>query len=345
MRATALCMLFAAVSTWPAFAGPCSGAAEQLALISAKLTLGDVSGAETMLGPVAASHPDCPEILLDRGRIEAAKGNAATAANLYVQYTDLEMQDSRGFAYFGRLFLDQRDYPKADALSAAALEKNPNDPGALALRGQILAMKGQKQEGKRLLDKACQLDSNDPEAQYQLGKIYDSEKNSVTAVKYFRKATALNPGDARAWDYLGLNLEPLGELEPAEQAYRKALSANQNGRFYDGFVDYNYGRFLAKRNQLSTAKQHLDRATEVAPQVRAVWYERAKLNLRMKNYQQARTDAEKAASIADSAQVIIELQIYSLLEQIYARLGETELAKKYAELTRDTPPPVRGEDR
>ena len=345
MRAPIFLILFVVAGTWPAFARPCSGAEEQLVSISAKLTLGDVSGAEGMLGPVVASHPDCPEILLARGRIEAAKGNASTAADFYVQYTDLETQDSRGFAYFGRLFLDQRDYSKADALSAAALEKNPDDPAALALRGQILAMKGQQQEGTKLLEKGCQLDPNDPEAQYQLGKIYDSEKNSVTAVKYFRKATALNPGDARAWDYLGLNLEPLGELEAAEQAYRKALAVDQHGRYYDGFVDYNYGRFLAKGNQLPAAKQHLDRATELAPQVRAVWYERAKLNLRMKNYSQARTDAEKAASIEDPAHVIIDLQLYSLLEQIYARLGETELARKYADLTRETPPPVRGEHR
>jgi tetratricopeptide (TPR) repeat protein len=345
LRGAVLCFLFGVAATWPAFAGPCSGVEDQLARVSAKLTLGDVSGAEAMLGPIVASHPDCPENLLAQGRIEAAKGNAPAAANFYVQYTDLETQDSRGFAYFGRLFLDQRDYPKADALSAAALEKNPNDPASLALRGQMLAMKGQQSEGKKLLEKACQLDSNDPEAQYQLGKIFDSEKNSVAAVKYFRQATALNPNDARAWDYLGLNLEPLGELETAEQAYRKALAVNQHGRYYDAFVDYNYGRFLAKRNQLPAAKQHLDRATELAPQVRAVWYERAKLNLRMKNYQQARTDAEKAASTEDPAHVIIDLQLYSLLEQIYARLGETELARKYADLTRETPPPVRGEHR
>lgn len=345
MRVLTLFISFAVVGARLAFAGSCSGVEDQLARISAKLTLGDATAAEAMLGPVVASHPDCPEILLGQGRIEAAKGNAQAAANYYVQYTDLKTDDSRGFAYFGRLFLDQRDYPKADALSAAAVEKNPNDPAALALRGQILAMKGELQEGKKLLEKACELDSDDPEAQYQLGKIYDSEKNSAMAVKQFRNATALNPGDARAWDYLGLNLAPLGELDGAEQAYRKALAVNQHGRLYDGFVDYNYGRFLAKRNQLSAAKEHLDRATEVAPRVRAVWYERAKLDLRMKNYQQARTDAEKAADTEDPGHVIIDLQIYSLLEQVYARLGETELAKKYAQLTRSTPPPVRGESR
>ena len=32
-----------------------------------------------------------------------------------------------------------------------------------------------------MLERACQLDPNDPEAQYQLGAIYDSEKNSIAA--------------------------------------------------------------------------------------------------------------------------------------------------------------------
>ncbi len=342
MRAM-LALLFVSAGVWPAFAGPCTGAETQLARISAKLTLNDVSGAETLLAPIVTSHPDCPEILLAQGRIEAARGNAQRAANYYVQYTDIESQDARGFAYFGRLFLDQRDYAKADALSAAAVEINANDPASLALRGQILAMKGESTEGKKLLDKACQLEPNDPEAQYQLGKIYDSEKNSIPAVKHFRQATALNPADARAWDYLGLNLEPLEQLDEAEQAYRRALAANQRGRYYDAFVDYNYGRFLAKRNQPTPAKQHLDRAVELAPQVRAVWYERAKLNLRMNNYHQARSDAERAGAIVDPAHVILDLQIYSLLAQIYSRLGESDLAKKYIELTRDTPPPVRKE--
>ena len=44
------------------------------------------------------------------------------------------------------------------------------------------------------------------------------------------------------------------------------------------------------------------------------------------------------------AHVILDLQIYGLLAQIYSRLGETDLAKKYIELTRETPPPVRKEN-
>ncbi len=345
VRKALLSLLFATCTSWPAFAGPCTGAEARLALVSKQLTLGALDVAENTLRPIVASHPDCPEILLDQARLLAVKGEAAEAANLFVRYTDLAPEDSKGFAYFGRFFLDQRDYPKADALSAAAVDKNPSDPAALALRGQILMMKGQSQEGRSLLEKACQLDPNDPEAQFQLGAIDDRAKHPADAVKHFRRAVTLNPRDARAWDYLALNLEPLEQVDAAEQAYRKGLDVNQKGRYFDAFLDYNYGRFLVKRNQLAASKQHLDRAVELAPQVRAVWYERAKLNLRLKNYEQARSDAEKAASCEDPAHIIIDLQIYTLLEQVYGRLGEAGLAKKYAQLSRETAPPVRGERR
>jgi tetratricopeptide (TPR) repeat protein len=177
-----------------------------------------------------------------------------------------------------------------------------------------------------------------------LGTIYDKAKAAAQAVEHFRKVATLNPHDARAWDYLALNLELVGDLDGTEQAYQKGLQVNQAGRYHDAFLDYNYGRFLAKRNDLSGSKRHLDRAVESAPQVRAVWYERAKLDMRMQNYQQARADAEKAAACTQQGGVI-DLQIYSLLSQVYARLGDTALAKKYTDLTRATPPPVRGEQR
>jgi Tfp pilus assembly protein PilF len=95
---------------------------------------------------------------------------------------------------------------------------------------------------------------------------------------------------------------------------------------------------------MTSSKQHLDRAVELLPQIRAVWYERARLDMRMQNYEQARADGEKAASCTQTGG-IIDLQVYSLLSHVYTRLGNKELAKRYTDLTRDTPPPVRGENR
>jgi Tfp pilus assembly protein PilF len=345
MREVLLSVALATFAAEPALAGACSGAEARLALVFKQLAHGQPAVAEGILGTIQAAHPDCPEILLARARIEAAAGNAASARNMFVRYLDLAPDDLRGYTYFGWFLLEQRQYDRADVLSAITLEKGPGDPGAMALRGQVLDMKGQSQEGWKLLEEACRLDPENAEAQFHLGIIYDRVRRPVDAVKHFQKAVDIDPHDARAWDYLALSLQALGESDRAERVYRKALEANLPGAHFDAFLDYNYGRFLMKRNELVASKGHLDHAVELAPQVRAVWYERAKLHLRLKNYQQARTDAEKAASFEDPAGIIIDLQIYSLLEQIYHHLGETALARKYADLSRETPVPSRGERR
>jgi hypothetical protein len=100
MRRTfsALLMLWLTCTARAAFAGPCTGAEAQLALISKKLTLDVTDVAEGMLRPLAVSHPECPEILLAQARIEDSRGNAQQAADLYIRYTDLEPDSSQGFA-------------------------------------------------------------------------------------------------------------------------------------------------------------------------------------------------------------------------------------------------------
>jgi len=61
------------------------------------------------------------------------------------------------------------------------------------------------------------------------------------------------------------------------------------------------------------------------------------VNLSLKNYEDARADGERAATLRDTRGVILDLQMYALLEQIYGRLGNKELASKYAALSRVTP--------
>lgn len=344
MRAVVACVTFAIGAVSLAFAGPCTGTEAQLGQISKQLTRNSLDGIKSALQLLSAGYPECPEIVLQQARLAEAEGDPNTAGELFYRYTDEDPNDSRGLAYFGRFFLEQRDYRRADALSGVAVQKNPDSPIALALRGQILLMKGEPSAAKELLEKAVQLDPEDPEAQFQLGVIYDKANSAPNAVEHFRAVVKLNPRDARAWDYLALNLEPLGDLDGVDQAYRKGLEVNAPGLYHDSFLDYNYGRFLAKRNDLAASKQHLDRAVEMIPQIRAVWYERARLDIRMQNYEQARADGERAAACAQTGG-IIDLQIYSLLSQVYTRLGDKALAKKYTDLTRETPPPVRGESR
>lgn len=343
MRTLSLCFLLIAISSPSAFADSCLEADSQMKLVSKYLARNAVDAADRLITPLKTAYPDCSALLLARARIKATEGAVAEAQGLFSHYLEMMPDDSSGMAYFARFLIDQEEYQRADDLSATALNRNPNDPAALAVRGQILDMKRQSQEGLDLLNKSCELDPDNADAQFQLGALYDRAKRPADAVRHFQKVVDLDPNYSPAWDYLALNLEPLGEVDRADRAYTKGLAVNQEGPHFDAFLDYNYGRFLAKRNQLAESKKHLDRAVTLVPQFRATWYDRAKLNLRLQNYQEARSDAERADSLTEHTGGIIDLQIYALLEQVYRRLGETELAEKYAALTRDTPPPMRKE--
>jgi tetratricopeptide (TPR) repeat protein len=320
---------------------PCNGVEQVLASIRNEIAAGNVTGAEQLVHQMEQSNPACPETLLAHARVAAARDTLAEAEDFFMRYADAAPNRADAYSYHAHFLMERQQYQRADALSAQALAIDSNDPVALAVRGEILDMKGQTKEGVELLEKACRLDPQNGDAHFRLGTIYDRTRRFADAVRSFQVVVKINSNNPQAWDYLALDLEGLGDVERADMAYRKGLAANQPGPHFDAFLDYNYGRFLMKRNDLTGSKQHLDRAVELTPDVRAPWYERAKLNLRLKDYQQARDDAERAANIRDPRAIIIDLQLYVLLEQIYARLGNTELAEKYAKLSRATPVPPR----
>lgn len=340
MRVLLVLALGCHVFSRSAFTEPCTGAERQLEAARQAIGQKNPDEADRILSPLQASHPDCPDLVLSLARVRGVKGDVAEANNLFLRFTELEPKNARGHYYFARFLFNTGAYERAASITDQAISLDPRYAAPLVLKGQLLAMRGQVPLAELALKEACALDPNDAIAHFELGSLYDAAKRSPEAVKQFEKAVALNPRDASAWDYLALSLEPSGEVERAEEAYRKGLAVNQ-APVFDSFLDYNYGRFLLKRNRLEESKNHLDRAAELAPQVRAVWYEHAKINLRLQNYREARADAEQALRLADSSGVIIDLQVFYLLESIYRRMGETELAEKYATLSRDTPVPLR----
>jgi tetratricopeptide (TPR) repeat protein len=227
-------------------------------------------------------------------------------------------------------------WPEAERLLAPLSTSHPDCPEALVVHGRILGLKGQAQPARQALERALRLDPANVEAQYQLGVWFFRGRLHLDAVRHFEKVVSGRPGDARAHDYLALSLEALGEADRAERAYHSGLKVNAEP-FFDPLLDYNYGRFLLKQNRLEESRSHLDRAVALLPRRRGVHYERAKLNVAAKDYPAARQDAERALSLPDPGGLVLDVQVYYLLATIYARLGETELARKYAELARTTP--------
>ncbi len=323
----------------PAKAGTCKGAESLLTAGYAALERGDLAGAERIFSNVKASYPGCHEVVLGLARVRAARRDRQGANQLFSRYLELAPEDPRGFSFMAKFLLAGGDARNAYMLSERASALDPNDVEALILRGRILGMKGEFTKAEQLLRKAARLSPTNAEAPFQLGVLYDHRQQNRRATEQFEKVIQLSPQDPNAYDFLALSLEPLGEFEKAERAYRKALQVNRGPRF-DAYLYYNYGRFLMKLNRFAEAAKHLDRAVKLVPGSRAVHFERAKLNMKLGNYEQARHDGERAMKLKDPGGVILDLQVYYLLSRLYSRLGEKELAEKYTKLSQTAKVPL-----
>lgn len=332
-------LLGGAVASAPPDSGDaCAGTTSALQAAAEDLDNRRWAEAERELEPVSASHSDCSDVALALARVRAGQGDASEAERLFARATSLAPADARAQALFAQYWLSRRQPARADYLSSVALSLDPDCSEALVVAGEILTLKGRPHEAFAMLGKAARVDPSNAEAQYRFGVFLFRRKLHADAIRQFKKAAELRPTDARALDYLALGFEAIGEAEPAEQAYKKALEVN-DGPFFDSFLDHNYGRFLLKLGRLEESQRHLDRAVALLPNNRAVHYERAKLNLALERYEAAREDAEVARSLRDPTGLVLDLQVYYLLATIYTRLGDTPLAEKFAELARTTPIP------
>ena len=113
------------------------------------------------------------------------------------------------------------DYRRADNFSSLPLSYQRDNADALVIQSRLLAMNGQTAQALAALQRACTLKPQDAEGHFELGALFDRQKRYTEAVGQFEQVLAINPSDARAWDYLGLNLEPLGQIERADAAFKK----------------------------------------------------------------------------------------------------------------------------
>jgi Flp pilus assembly protein TadD len=338
-------LLLSAVASEPAAAATdaCAGSERAVVVAEKALDGGDWDEAERRLQPLAASHADCGRLVVAQARLRAGDGDAAEAARLFDRALTLLPRDALAHAQAACFWLSHGRPARADYLSAIALSLDAANAEALVVQGRILAQRGQPDAAREAFDRAVRLAPQSPEAHYQLGSWLYRRLLYAEAAPHFETAAALRPADARALGHLALSLERLGDPEQAENAYRRASKVN-DGPFGDPFLDYYYGRFLLKQDRLEESALHLDRAVALHPDERGVHYERAKLKLARQDYAGAREDAERAKGLHDPG-AVIDLQVYYLLATIYARLGEVDLARDYAELARTTPIPDQAADR
>src|SRR5690348_6645865 len=133
MRATAMLILLACIFPPRACATRCSGAEQLMTSIWRELSAGNIGGAEQILREMDRTHPECPEAILAHARVAAAKGAPVEAEDFFVRYAELVPNEAQAYSHHARFLLERGQFPRADLLSAQALERDLNDAVALAV--------------------------------------------------------------------------------------------------------------------------------------------------------------------------------------------------------------------
>jgi adenylate cyclase len=96
--------------------------------------------------------------------------------------------------------------------------------------GDYLPFRAVMPRAKELARRALELDADSSEAHSTLGNIaLQFDHDWTTSESEFRRAIALNPSNANAYQYFGLLLQALGRFEEAKEVIRRAIRLDPGG--------------------------------------------------------------------------------------------------------------------
>jgi tetratricopeptide (TPR) repeat protein len=132
---------------------------------------------------------------------------------------------------------------------------------ALKVKAKALYLLARATEAEDTLKLASARAPKDAEIPYSLGRIYYQQSRHAEAAEMFRRATAMDARDYRAWDNLGLASEALGDVAQAQQHYLKAISL-----VYKDHPEYDvvYANFADLLIRLGDFQRAFDLAAEAA---------------------------------------------------------------------------------
>ena len=180
-------------------------------------------GAALLLSAAPGFGAQDPEALLRTGQRWLDAGNATAAVESFRRLV-VAAPDSRSHYYLGvALLQDDRPEEAADALRRAeSLAENPNPALTLSL-GTALLRTGASREAVDVLEEGAKHFPRAAPILIQLGYTHYTRLDGISARAVLRRARAVAPNNAQAPFYLGLAEAALGALEPAAEAFGKAV--------------------------------------------------------------------------------------------------------------------------
>jgi tetratricopeptide (TPR) repeat protein len=178
------------------------------------------------LEPNAASfHRNLANALYETNKLEEAQ--TEYEAVLSLNPNDKEVR-KKMLLLSGKILLNKKNYPGAEAEYRKALEKLPDSALASNQLGVVLYRQGKWEEAATHYRRAIELKPNEALYHSNLGETIRNTGNFKKALPEYETAVSLNPSDKKAKEKAALLkiilLEDKGDVKGAELAFKEALT-------------------------------------------------------------------------------------------------------------------------
>jgi Flp pilus assembly protein TadD len=187
----------------------------------------------------------------------ADKRSAAHLSEAADSTRDVAQEDFLFHLYRGSELLQENRVLEAKEELEFALTMQPSDPKGQDLLGAVYFRLGLYPRAIQIYESLTLQFSRDVSIKINLALCYLKTGQPEPAKRTLQDAVRLNPEHKRAWGYLGLALQKLGELEPAQIAFERGGQALMAKR-------------IVERRQRATAPAPPDGSPEIDEGVRVV---------------------------------------------------------------------------
>jgi Tfp pilus assembly protein PilF len=305
----------------------------------------------------------------DRGLAEFRAGNYSLAAALFADAETASPGSTDALLYQAKSLVHLQDFAGAERALRGYVRSRPNSSDALYMLGFVLHRENRPAESLasftqaaaitrpssddlkivgldyvllddyadaiQWLEKSVELDSTNRDAWYYLARAYYTKGRLDEARKAFLAVLDLDPRNAKAENNLGLIFESSGQPTEAIEAYRKAISWQEQaphpseqpyvnlgnllmeqGRPMDAiaplekavalapnnaFCHMSLGVYYRKVGQMNYARRELERATQLDPQNAVAHYQLGRLYKDIHELDLARVEFERTEEIKSGA--------------------------------------------
>jgi len=296
---------------------------------------------------VLATNPSYPEVHHYLGVAFALDGNSLQAKTEFLDAIKESPNDIRPHLALATLYMQSHTYNLADSEAREVLKRDPNNVAAYNLFADAAIAQKDLVKAEGISQRILSLSPKNHAAFYRMGIIRRTQKRDQDAILFFENALledpdAMNPISQIVSIYLGdkrpqkaidlvtqqITLAPknprlyalqgrlyggLGQLEKAEENFKKAILTDS--LFMDSYIDLASLYFEEKKFDQGIAE--LEKALKINPKYVQAYMLKGKINDNLGHFEEARAAYEKVMELEPR-----HFSAANNLAFIYAEQGE-----------------------